>query len=316
MSGTAPVGQRDRLDATLLELGRADPGLTVLDADFGRPSRETPFSRTFPDRFEDVSVSDPATARTSAHRAAEGRTVVAWGLATLIAGQGYLEIRESVCRPRARVRFLSDPVTPWPTPGGPSEPMVEDLGLLRGLPGMTVVSPADPASAASALRAVAPLDGPAYVRLVRDDAGNVTDGVVEIGRARELRPGADLTIGAIGGAVARALETSDALARVGVGARVLDLASVKPLDVKAVLRAARETGAILTLEEHSVLTGVGSLVAACTSEEYPVPVRRVGAADLFPGAGSAPDHDDPYGLALDHCLEEAYELLRARGKVQ
>ena len=132
---------------------------------------------------------------------------------------------------------------------------------------------------------------------------------------RELRSGQDLTIVAIGPAVGRALETATALARVGVAARVLDLASVKPLDGKAVLRAARETGAILSLEAHSALTGIGSMVAAYTSEEYPVPVRRIGSSGSFPGTPGAPSND-PYGLTPEHCLEEAYELLRARGKVQ
>ncbi|MCI4357668.1 MAG: transketolase family protein [Thermoplasmata archaeon] len=297
-------------------MGRSDPELVVVDADFGRPTRESPFSKQFPYRFFDVTVSDPVTVSSSARLAGEGRTVAAYGLAGLIAGQGYYSVRESICRPRARVRFLADPTTSLPQESGGSPPMVEDIGLMRGLPGMTVVCPADPASAGSAMRAVAALEGPAYVRLGPDDAPNVTDGVVELGRAQELRPGRDLTVAAIGPAVSRALEVARALSRVGVEVRVLDLASVKPFDIKAVLRAARETGAILCLEQHSVVTGVGSLVAACTAEEYPVPVRRLGSPDLFPGGASGVSPDDPYGLALDHCLEEAYELLRARGKVQ
>lgn len=311
----SPARQRDGLDQTILALGRADPLIVAVDADYGRPTRETPFSKEFPDRFFDVSTSDPNTVGTSARLAGEGRTVIATGLASLIAGQGYDRVRESVCRPKARVRFLADPTIPLPEEVGPSGPMAEDIGLMVGLPGMTVLCPADPPSASSALRASVGIDGPAYLRLGPDDAPTVTDGIVEIGRARELRAGQDLTIVAVGAAVGRALETATALARVGISARVLDLASVKPIDGQALLRAARETGAILSLEEHSALRGVGSLVAAYTSEEYPVPVRRIGSPDLFP---EVPEEgaSDPYGLSLEHCLEEAYELLRARGKVQ
>ncbi|HEV2520272.1 MAG TPA: transketolase C-terminal domain-containing protein [Thermoplasmata archaeon] len=316
MSLASPLSQRGALDAALLALGESDGQLVVVDADYSRPTRATPFSHAFPDRFFDVSVSDPATVATSARLASEGRTVVAWGLAELIVGQAFRELRESICRPGARVRFLADPITALPDASGGSAPMVEDLGLARGLPGLTILAPADPSSAAGALRAVANLPGPAYLRLGPESAPRVTDGTVEVGRARELRPGRDLTLIAIGSAVARALEAAEALGRVGVDVRVLDLASVKPVDTKAILRAARETGAILTLEPHSVLTGIGSVIAACTAEEYPVPVRRVGSPDLFPGGSAENPSDDPYGLALEHCLEEAYELLRARGKVQ
>ena len=316
MSGVPAQGRTARLDRALVALGRSRPDLVVVDADYTRPSREGPFSEEFPHRFFDVSLSDPATVASAARLAEEGQTVVAVGLSALIAGRGYADIRDRLCGPRARVRFLADPTVPLPEEHGASSPMIEDIGLMRGLPGMTLLCPADPPSAVGALEAAVDIAGPAYLRLGPEDGAAVTDGTVEIGRARELRAGKDLTIAAIGAAVGRALEVASSLARVGIDVRVLDMASVKPIDEKAILRAARETGAILSLEEHAVATGLGSVVAACTSEEYPVPVRRVGAPDVFPGEPGGPPEQDPYGLALEHCLEEAYELLRARGKVQ
>jgi transketolase len=193
--------------------------------------------------------------------------------------------------------------------------MLEDIGLMRGLPGMTVVVPADAPTTRSAILALAEVYGPAYVRLTRENLPTVTDGSFEIGRANELRPGSDLTIVALGALVARALDVAEELHKVGVEVRILDAASVKPFDEAAVLRAARDTGALLVLEEHTVETGVGSLIAATTAENYPVPVRRVGVPDVFGESGEGWALMDRFGLSEGRIMEEAWELLRARGKV-
>jgi transketolase len=181
---------------------------------------------------------------------------------------------------------------------------------------MTVIVPADAPTTRAATFAVAERDGPAYVRLTRENLPTVTDGSFQIGKAAELRSGSDLTIVAVGALVARALEVAEELAKVGVSTRVLDFASVKPFDEPALLRAARETGALLVLEEHSVLTGVGALVASTTSENYPVPVRRVGVPDVFGESGEPWALLDRYGMSKERIRNEAWELLRLRGKVQ
>jgi len=181
---------------------------------------------------------------------------------------------------------------------------------------MTVIVPADAPTTRAATRAVAERNGPAYVRLTRENLPVVTDGSFQIGKAAELRSGSDLTIVAVGALLARGLQVAEELARVGISTRVLDLASVKPFDEPALLRAARDTGAILVLEEHSVLTGVGALVASTTSENYPVPVRRVGVPDVFGESGEPWALLDRFGMSKEHILEEAWELLRLRGKVQ
>jgi transketolase len=194
--------------------------------------------------------------------------------------------------------------------------MLEDIGLMRGLPGMTVLVPADAPSTRAATLAIVEFDGPCYVRLTRENLPTVTDGDLRIGRANEIRAGGDLTIIAVGAMVARALDVAEELHRIGIETRVIDLASVKPFDEKAILRAARDTGAILTMEEHTALTGIGALVASATSENYPVPVRRVGVPDLFGESGEPWTLLDHYGLSKDRALEEAFDLLRLRGKVQ
>lgn len=315
---TAPETEHlpDVYDATLVELGEADPSLVVVDADFYRPSRATRFRARFPDRFFDATVEDPSTIRTAVRLALEGKTVFATAFAVLAVGQGYHDLRQSVCRPRANVKLAANPDASLPEGEREGDRMVDDLGLLLGLPGMTIVYPSDGPTTRAATRAIASFRGPAYLRLTHADLPKVGDADFELGRARELRPGSDLTIASAGPILRRALESAEALHRVGIEARVLDLASLKPFDEKAILRAARETGAILTLEDHSVLTGLGTLVAAVTAEEHPVPVRRMGVPDLFVPAPTIPEAWDRFGLSNDRVLEEAYELLRARGKVE
>ncbi|HEV2231452.1 MAG TPA: transketolase C-terminal domain-containing protein, partial [Thermoplasmata archaeon] len=192
----------------------------------------------------------------------------------------------------------------------------DDLALMRTLPGMTVIEPADAPTARSTARALAGMEGPAYVRLAGGAQPTVTNGEIEIGRATELRPGTDLTLIAVGRLVARALAVANALGNVGVRARVLDLGCLKPFDEKSVLRAARETGALLTLEDQYISTGVGALVSAATAENCPVPVRRLGILDLDggpAGGGVGPERPE---LSEERALHEAWELLRLKGKVQ
>ena len=193
--------------------------------------------------------------------------------------------------------------------------MLEDVGLMRGLPGMTVVVPADAPETAAATRFLHASEGPAYMRLSREGFPVVTDGTFRLGRFPVLRDGSDLTFLANGVMVARALDAADRLAAVGIQARVLDASSMKPLDESAILRAAKETGALVTLEEHTVLTGLGAAVAAVTAERYPVPVRRIGTPDVFGESGDPWELLDHFGLGVDRVVDVAWDLLRERGRV-
>jgi transketolase len=307
---------RDAYGKVLVELGEQDPTLTVFDADLSGSTRTVLFGQKFPDRFFNVGVMEPTMMSMAAGMALSGRTVFASTFAVFAAGQAYNFVRQSICYNHANVKIVATHGGLLVGGDGGTHQMVEDIGLMRGLPGMTVIVPADAPTTRAATRAVAERTGPAYVRLTRENLPVVADGSFQIGKAAELRSGTDLAIVAVGALVARALEVADELARVGVSTRVLDFASVKPFDEPALLRAARDTGAILVLEEHSVLTGVGALVAATTSENYPVPVRRVGVPDLFGESGEPWALLDRYGMSSEHIREEAWELLRLRGKVQ
>jgi transketolase len=307
---------RDAYGKTLVELGEADPTLTVLDADLSGSTRTVLFGQKFPDRFFNVGVMEPTMMTIASGLALGGRTVFASTFAVFAAGQAYNAVRQSICYNRANVKIVATHGGLLVGGDGGTHQIVEDIGLMRGLPGMTVIVPADAPTTRAAVRAVAARDGPSYIRLTRENLPVVTDGTFQLGKAPELRSGSDLTIVAVGALVARGIEVADDLAKVGLSVRVLDLASVKPFDEPALLKAARETGAILVLEEHTVLTGVGALVASTTSENYPVPVRRIGVPDVFGESGEPWALLDRYGMSVERIRDEAWELLRLRGKVQ
>jgi transketolase len=311
-----PESLRDAYGTTLVGLGEKDPNLIVLDADLSGSTRTVLFGQKFPDRFFNVGVMEPTMMSIAAGLALQGRTVYASTFAVFAAGQAYNFVRQSICYNRANVKIVATHGGLLVGQDGGTHQIVEDIGLMRGLPGMTVIVPADAPTTRAATLAVAGRDGPAYIRLTRENLPTVTDGSFRIGAAAELRSGSDLTIVAVGSLLARGLEVAEELSEVGVSTRVLDFASVKPFDAAALLRAARDTGAILVLEEHSVLTGVGALVAATTSENYPVPVRRVGVPDVFGESGEPWALLDRFGMSKERIRDEAWELLRLRGKVQ
>ncbi len=298
----------------LAELGERDPSVFVAESGPEGSESTRAFRQKFPARCSADPGADGDVVAAAAELAAKDRTVFAITSAAAAAGHSFGAVRELVCRPRANVKiFASHGGSPTdPEPALPAE----DLGMMRALPGMTVVVPSDAPTIRAATAELAGRAGPAYVRLGLGEMPTVSDGTFRVGRAAELRPGTDLALVAIGALVGRSLDVAEELARVGVSTRVLDFASLKPFDEAALLRAARDTGAILTLEEHSVLTGLGSLVAATTSENYPVPVRRVGVPDVFVDPGAPGDRLDRYGMSLERIRDEAWELLRLRGKVQ
>jgi len=303
-------------DRTLADVGEGDSELVVLEAEESPPTRVAHFGRRFPHRRFDLGGSEPTMMAIAAGLALGGRTVFASSTAESAAGRAYDSVRRSICFSRANVKIVATHAGLLAGPNGGGGQMLEDIGLMRGLPGMTVVVPADAPSTRAAVRAIADRDGPAYVRLTQEKLPTVSDGSFAIGRAAELRSGSDVTLVAVGALVSRGLSVAREFEQFGVSVRVLDFASVKPFDAPALLRAARDTGGILVLEEHSTLTGVGALVAATTSENYPVPVRRIGVPDIFGESGDGWALFDRYGLTAERIRDELWELLRLRGKIQ
>lgn len=273
------------------------------------------FRARFPDR-SDVAVGPAEVAPGLERAAAEQRSVHVAGPAESVvpALRAWLDAHGP--EDAGPVRFVatrSGLVGSVP-PGRPA--VLDDLSVALTIPGLTVLVPSDGPTVRAMAAWLPRSAAPAYVRLGELPVTSLDGPPWEAGCARPLRDGADIGLLAVGTMVPRALAAADALAKVGVAARVLDVASIKPFDLKAVLRAARDTGALLTLEEHLVAQGVGTLVAAITAENYPVPVRRFGIPDLAARPASGTAGLDALGLNVERIVDEAWELLRLKGKVQ
>jgi len=298
-------------NALLAEAERSS-SLTVVES--GLPAALAPnaFGARHGDRYSSVAPQELVAA--AVERSRRGGPVFLGAPTAALLGVAFPSIVRSLVVPRANVKLVGYPVEPVPDRPGDDLAARDDVGAMRALPAMTVVVPADAPTVRSATAALAGRTGPAYLRLPPANAPSVTDGAFDVGRARELRAGADLAIVALGPALALALEAAEELARVGLSVRVLDVASVKPFDEAAVLRAARDTGALLVVEAAPLSTGVGTLVAAMTAENLPVPVRRVGFPDVGLGGGASSPAGE-LGVSLDRVRDEAWELLRLRGRI-
>lgn len=297
---------------SLRELGAELTALRLIDLHPAPSPFTTGFRTRFPERTEPAFPTALAAWERVAQLAGEGGVVFVAGPAQSVVVEGFPLFRRLVARHRPTVKLVT-------TDGGwtgSDPPVLEDLALIQGAPGVTVVVPGDHSTAQSGLKAVGRMEGPAYVRLAPDLPAPLAPAPFELGRARELREGRDLTIAAVGPPIALAWRTAEELGRVGLSARVLDCASLAPFDEKAILRAARDTGALLTIEDHQAATGLGARVATLTAENFPVPVRRLGSPDLF-GLSTGPEAGRAeLGLTVESALEEAWELLRLKGKVQ
>lgn len=301
----------------LVELAEEYPELVVLDADLAGATKTQDFAKAYPGRFFDMGIAEANMIGVAAGLATCGKKPFANSFAMFTAGRAYEQVRNSVAYPRLNVKCVGSHGGLSVGEDGATHQCVEDFALMSAIPGMLVVNPCDGPEMRAAVRALIEYDGPAYLRLGRMAVEPVTDSVpgykFELGRAAELRGGDDLTIIATGLMVQRALAAAEALAAQGVSARVLDMHTIKPLDGEAVLRAARETGAIVTTEEHSVMGGLGSAVASFVGENCPVPVIKHGVQDVFGRSGKAEQVLAAYGLTAEGIVEKAKAALKMKG---
>jgi transketolase len=262
----------------LVELAEQNPELVLLTQDFGPIGG---FSARFPDRHFDVGISEENLVGVAAGLAHAGMLPFVLAMAPFLSMRGFEQIRDDCGYNRNNVKFLAPFAGLEAGPWGATHHAIEDLALLRTIPGMTVLSPADPGETMRAVRAAAALDGPVYIRLGFLSPLDGYDAPFRVGEAVTLREGGDLTLVATGSCVGTVLAVADALAKDGVGARVLNVHTVKPLDHEAIERAARETGRLMTVEEHSILGGLGGAVAEVLAELGTGRLHRVGVRDVF-----------------------------------
>lgn len=305
---------RDAYGETLAQLGEQNRDIVVLDADLSGSTKTAVFAKKFPDRFFNMGIAEANLVGTAAGLAAAGKIPFVSTFAIFAAGRAWEQIRQSVAYPKANVKIV-------PTHGGitvgedgGSHQSVEDIAIMRAIPNMTVIVPADAVETREAVTAAAAYKGPVYIRLGRNKVPAIfnDDYRFAIGKGCELAPGSDMTFITTGLMTAQALQAATLLGNEGVSARVVHLATVKPLDQELILKAARETGAIVTAEEHSVIGGLGSAVSELLAEHQPTPVKRVGVYDRFGTSGKADELIKYFGLTPEDLVEAARELLERK----
>lgn len=308
--------QRTYFGRALVDLGRRNPAVVVVGADTTESLKSIEFGRVFPDRFFQLGIAEPNMVSVAAGLAAAGKIPFATTYSVFGSAHTYNIIRQNVAYTNLNVKLFCSHAGLSVGPDGATHQMNEDIGLMRGIPGMAVLVPADGPETAKCVDAAAAWDGPVYCRFSRANVPTVTsiEDRFQIGAARTLRDGSDVTLIACGLMVARCLEAADALARQDIRARVLNLSTVKPLDVAAIDRAARETGGIVTAEEHTVVHGIGAAVATTIAGDRPVPIAMVGVQDVFGESGEAEELLRKYGLTTERIVESAHEVLKRRGR--
>ncbi len=298
----------------LLEIGGKDDSVTALCADLTGSPHMHRFRDAFPERFVETGIAEANMISVAAELATTGMNPFAGSFAVSAIGKVYDQIRQSVCYSRLNVKICASHADPTPGEDGATHQMLEDIGLMRGLSGMTVVVPCDYSETKRAVRALVEHDGPAYLRFGRPSIPDFTrdeDGF-EIGRSIELHPGRDVTVIACGIMVWKALEAAGILKKEGVNVRVVNMHTVKPVDRLAIVRAANDTGAIVTAEEHRVHSGLGNAVAHVCAENIPVPIEMVGVEDPFGESGKPDEPMRKYKLTTEDILEKIYLALRRK----
>lgn len=307
MSEIKKVATRAAFGNALVELGAKRDDFVVLDADLAAATQTGMFKKAFPDRFYDCGIAEADMMGIAAGIAATGKKVVCSSFAMFAAGRAFEQVRNSIGYPHLNVIIGATHAGISVGEDGATHQCCEDIALMRTIPGMTIINPADETEAKKAVEAAFELDGPVYMRFGRLAVPVIFDDdyKFEVGKSVELREGNDVTVIATGLMVSEALEAYELLKKDGINARIIDMHTIKPLDNEAVIKAAKETGAIVTAEEHSVIGGLGGAVSELICEEYPVPVLKLGVYDTFGHSGPAPKLLDEFGLRAVNIAEKA-----------
>ena len=307
------IATRDAYGKALAKLGESHPEIIVLDADLSGATKSSQFAKAFPERFLNMGIAEANMVGVAAGLASCGKKPFANSFAMFTAGRAYEQIRNSVCYPRLNVKIVGSHGGLSVGEDGATHQCIEDFALMRAIPQMTVLCPCDGHEMEAAVSALVDYDGPVYMRLGRLGVESVTDSIpnykFELGKGAELLKGSDVTIVAVGLMVQEALKAADILREKNISARVIDMHTIKPLDKDILLNAAKETGALVTSEEHNIIGGLGSAVSEFLSENCPVPVIKHGVNDSFGRSGKAQAVLKAYGLTAEVIAQKAAEAV-------
>ena len=296
---------REAFGEALAELGEINPDIVSLDADLSCTTKSATFAKKFPDRFFNMGIAEADLMATAAGLATCNKIPVASTFSVFATCRALDQIRNSICYPHLNVKVVGTHAGPSCGEDGGSHQAVEDIAIMRTLPNMVVVVPADDVEAKKAVYSAAQYIGPMYLRFARLASPTVHDESYEFDlfHGEVMREGSDVAIIACGMMVPRALEAAERLAAEGINARVVNMHTIKPIDEELVLDCARTCGKIVTIEEATIIGGLGSAVCEVVSEQCPVPVKRIGMPDIFGKSGAGAELLDEFGLNADHIIE-------------
>ena len=311
MAEIKKMATRDGYGQGLIELGKTRDDVIVLDADLAAATKTGAFKKEFPENFYNCGIAEQNMMSIAAGIASTGKVVFASSFAMFAAGRAFEQVRNSIGYPHLPVNIGATHAGISVGEDGATHQCCEDIALMRTIPGMTIINPADAVEAKAATIAAAEIDGPVYLRFGRLAVPVINDDnyKFELGKGVNLVDGTDVTIVATGLMVERALQAADMLKAEGISARVINIHTIKPLDEEIILDAAKKTGAIVVAEEHSVIGGLGSAVCELLADKMPTPVKKVGVEDEFGTSGPALDLLDMFGLSADNIATKAKEVI-------
>ena len=311
MADVKKMATRDGYGKALVELGKEHSDIVVLDADLAGSTKTGMFAKAYPDRHFNCGIAEGNMMSVAAGLAASGLTPFASSFAMFASGRAYEQIRNSIGYPALNVKIGASHGGMSVGEDGASHQCCEDFALMRSIPGMVVICPADGVEAEAATKAAYEYKGPVYLRMGRlaVPVFHEEGFTFRIGKGEVMRDGSDIAIIANGLMVYEAIQAGEKLAELGINARIINMSTIKPLDEALVLQAAKECGKIITCEEHSVIGGLGEAVCSFLSETYPTPVKRIGVNDQFGFSGPAAEVLKAFGLCADHIVEVTREFL-------
>ncbi len=311
MADVKKMATRDGYGKALVELGKIHEDIVVLDADLAGSTKTGMFGKAYPDRHFNCGIAEADMMSVAAGMAATGLTPFASSFAMFASGRAYEQIRNSIGYPKLNVKIGASHGGMSVGEDGASHQCCEDFALMRSIPGMVVICPADGVEAEAATKAAYEYQGPVYLRMGRlaVPVFHEEGFTFQIGKGEIMREGSDIAIIANGLMVYEAIQAGEKLAELGINARIINMSTIKPLDEELVLAAAKECGKIITCEEHSVIGGLGEAVCSYLSETYPTPVRRIGVNDEFGFSGPAAEVLKAFGLCCDHIVDVTKEML-------
>ncbi len=306
MDETRKIATRQSYGEALAELGEKNENVVVFDSDLSEATKTSIFAKKFPERFFDMGIAEQDMMSTAAGMSTFGKIPYASTFAVFAAGRAYDQIRNSICYPKMNVKICATHSGVTVGEDGATHQMLEDLGLMRGLPNMTVLCTSDDTETRWAVEEISKIQGPVYVRLCRLATPVIYDEnqKFEIGKAIQIGEGTDATIFATGVVVSEAIKAKEELEKQGINIRVVDVHTIKPIDKEMIVKCAKETKKLISIEDHSIINGLGTAIADVLTEEYPCKLIKLGVKDEFGRSGKATELLEHYGLTAKY-IEKA-----------